>query len=436
MMKTGVSMLAVCLSAALSGTAVSSIAISQDAATARVTVTYNLDVDAIVTLDMTTNGVSIGAANMRCLVGDVNRLVAAGTGKSICWFPADAFPDNVITNGSLAATVTAWSPENPPEYLVCDLSVTNGISYYVAEEALPCAVTNDIYKTTHLVMRRIHATGHPWRMGSPVQKEKGDINDTETTVSIPHIVVLTNDYWIGVYPVTQRQYYLLTGGFRDGGIATAGFKSAADAAVRPMENISFEDIRGSANEWPANGHAVSGALLKMRALTGLAYLDLPTEAQWEYACRAGTGSAYNSGKECTTDRTSGTGCNAMAEVGWYGGNADNYGNSDKHTHPVGLKLANRWGLYDFHGNVWERCLDWYATGTEYSDTFADGWATGVPTIEPVGPANGTHRVVRGGDWFSGPLYARSCYRHGGKDITLTNNRSDKVGFRLACVIGK
>ena len=221
MMKVSVSMLAVCLSATLSGAAVSSIAISQDAATARVTVTYNLDENAIVTLDMATNGVSIGAANMKRLVGDVNRLVVAGAGKSICWFPADAFPDNVITNGSLSATVTAWSPENPPDYLVCDLSVTNGISYYVAEEALPCAITNDIYKTTHLVMRRIHATGAPWRMGSPAQKEKGDINDAETTVTIPHIVVLTNDYWIGVYPVTQRQYYLLTGGFRDGGIATA-----------------------------------------------------------------------------------------------------------------------------------------------------------------------------------------------------------------------
>lgn len=435
MMKVSVSMLAVCLSAPLSGAAVSSIAISQDAATARVTVTYNLDENAIVTLDMATNGVSIGAANMKRLVGDVNRLVAAGTGKSICWFPADVFPDSLITNGSLSVTVTAWSPDNPPDYLVCDLSVTNGLSYYVEEAALPCAITNDIYKTTHFVMRRIHATGRPWRMGSPVQKEKGDIEGAETTLTVPHIVVLTNDYWIGVYPVTQMQYYYMTGGFRDGGVSGANFSNGAEAPMRPMEKVSYEDLRGTGFSWPGDGHAVDGFLGKIRALTGITNLDLPTEAQWEFACRAGTGSGYNSGKECTTEKTSGTACPNLAQVGWYGGNSAQYGNSGGTTHAVGLLKPNAWGLYDCHGNVFEWCLDWHSDGTDYTDTFASGWENGAPTVEPVGPASGTKRVLRGGDYFYGPLYARSCYRFVSTSTTPTW-RSAHGGFRFASVIGR
>lgn len=156
---------------------VSNVSVGQDAATARVTVTYDLADDAIITLDLQTNGVSIGATNMKHLAGDVNRMVESGTGKTICWFPSMDFPGVVVSDGSLSATVTSWSRHSPPDYLVCDLTVTNGISYYPCEDALPYDITNRIYKTTHFVMRRIHATGRVWRMGSPIQGEVGDVYD-------------------------------------------------------------------------------------------------------------------------------------------------------------------------------------------------------------------------------------------------------------------
>lgn len=412
---------------------VSNVAVSQDAATARVTVTYDLDEDAIVTLDVATNGVSVGAGCLKRLVGDVNRKVSSGEGKTICWFPAKSFPGNLIADGSLSAKITTWSQHSPPDYLVCDLTVTNGISYYPCEDALPYDITNRIYKTTHFVMRRIHATGRVWRMGSPIQGEVGDVyddSDKSKTSTITHNVVLTNDYYIGVYPVTQKQYWNMTGGYLGGGWEGSYFRENDDAYWSPVENLSYDTLRGTDCVWPQDGYAVSGALLKLRALTGLK-LDLPTEAQWEYACRAGTGSGYNSGEECTTQKTSGTACPNLDELGWYGGNNQRYGNSNGTTYEVGLKKPNAWGLYDMHGNVFEMCLDWYSESDDYTDTFAAGWESGAPTVAPEGALSGMYRVARGGGYFYGPLHARSCYRRSFDPATASKH----YGFRLAYVIG-
>ena len=243
-------------------------------------------------------------------------------------------------------------------------------------------------------------------------------------------MVLTNDYYIGVYPVTQKQYWNMTGGYLGDGWAESNFRGNDDANWSPVENLSYEDLRGTDCDWPQDGYAVSGTLLKLRALTGLK-LDLPTEAQWEYACRAGTGSGYNSGKECTTKKTSGTACPNLNELGWYGGNNQKYGNSNGTTYEVGLKKPNAWGLYDMHGNVFEMCLDWYSESDDYTDTFAAGWESGIPTVAPEGALSGMYRVARGGGYFYGPLHARSCYRRSIEPATASKHN----GFRLACVIG-
>ena len=105
---------------------------------------------------------------------------------------------------------------------------------------------------------------------------------------------------------------------------------------------------------------------------------LPTEAQWEYACRAGTTTALNSGKNLSNEEK----CPEMDEVGWYDGN------SDEMTHPVGQKKPNAWGLYDMHGNVWEWCLDWKG---DYPET---------TVVDPTGPDTGMSRVLRSGSWGS------------------------------------
>jgi formylglycine-generating enzyme required for sulfatase activity len=123
---------------------------------------------------------------------------------------------------------------------------------------------------------------------------------------------------------------------------------------------------------------------------------LPTEAEWEYACRAGTTTAYNTGARISND------------TGWYGANSDNM------THPVGQKPANRWGLYDMHGNMWEWCWDWYGS-----------YSSGAQT-DPTGASSGSSRVFRGGYWFNSAEYVRSADRY----FNDPNYRTDGIGFRL------
>ncbi|MBO4545846.1 MAG: formylglycine-generating enzyme family protein, partial [Verrucomicrobia bacterium] len=132
---------------------------------------------------------------------------------------------------------------------------------------------------------------------------------------------------------------------------------------------------------------------------------LPTEAQWEYACRAGTTTALNSGKNLSDAEK----CPEMDEVGWY-----SY-NSNRTTHLVGQKQPNAWGLYDMHGNVFEWCLDWYG---DYPTT---------AVIDPTGPDTGSKRVLRGGAWRTYANLCRSAYR----DSKSPDDHYSFYGFRVA-----
>ena len=127
--------------------------------------------------------------------------------------------------------------------------------------------------------------------------------------------------------------------------------------------------------------------------------DLPTEAQWEYACRAGTQTAYSFG-------------DSEADLSRHG-NAET-GDSFQERAGVGIFLPNPWGLYDMHGNVWVWCLDWSAP----YDT--------EPAVDPVGPLVGTARVARGGSWFSAPVCHRSAFRF----KQPPTFQQPKIGFRL------
>ena len=134
---------------------------------------------------------------------------------------------------------------------------------------------------------------------------------------------------------------------------------------------------------------------------------LPTEAEWEYAARAGTTTAFANG-----DITA-TGCkkdDKLDAIGWYCGNANN------RTHPVAQKQPNKWGLYDVHGNVWEWCQDFWTS--EYSSS---------TETDPQGPSRGHHRVHRGGGWNSNAEVCRSACRGTSKP----GSRFSWVGFRLA-----
>jgi formylglycine-generating enzyme required for sulfatase activity len=128
---------------------------------------------------------------------------------------------------------------------------------------------------------------------------------------------------------------------------------------------------------------------------------LPTEAEWEYACRAGSTSKWGFG-----DLES-----ELGNYAWYNSN------SDQTTHPVGRKKPNAWGFHDMHGNVWEWCSDWYDSDYYYKASSVD---------DPTGPASGALRVIRGGGWISLPRFCRVADRGG----LSPSDRADYVGFRV------
>jgi formylglycine-generating enzyme required for sulfatase activity len=150
----------------------------------------------------------------------------------------------------------------------------------------------------------------------------------------------------------------------------------------------------------------------MRPLAGF---DLPTESQWEYACRAGTATALNSGYNLTSTSSD----PRMDEVGryWYNGGSAYTQNGDTSvaTAKAGTYQPNQWGLYDMHGNVWEWCLDWYGT---YPGTVTD----------PPGATSGSIRVFRGGGWLGYAFYCRSADR----DYFTPDYRNSSLGFRACC----
>lgn len=149
----------------------------------------------------------------------------------------------------------------------------------------------------------------------------------------------------------------------------------------------------------------NSALAMLRATSGVDF-DLPTEAQWECACRAGIGTAYNNGTDSKLSN--------MTVVGWCSSNSDNK------THAVGQKAPNRWGLYDMHGNVYEFCLDkWDAA-----------YSTTEPKIDPLGPTTGSARSARGGSWGRPCEKCRSAWR----DAWAPGDSYNTVGFRVMAPI--
>jgi formylglycine-generating enzyme required for sulfatase activity len=231
-------------------------------------------------------------------------------------------------------------------------------------------------------------------------------------------VTLTQDYYIGVFECTQRQWELVMG------TKPSYFSNADYYATRPVEQVSYDMIRGTGAQagasWPACGHTVDATSFmgKLQTKTGLVF-DLPTEAQWEHACRAGTMTALNSGKDLTSAEQD----DAMAEVGryWYNGGSGSTKNctTDKGTAKVGSYLPNAWGLYDMHGNVDEWCLDWYGASTSSMEAETD----------PTGPNTGTFRVLRSG-CYSFPAHTSRAASRSYNGLSATTS---SYGFRVSCL---
>ncbi len=276
-----------------------------------------------------------------------------------------------------------------PRYVAIDLSEGANATSYPVEyfDDIPGGAWSDEYKTTKLVMRLIPAG--TFAMGSPSDELGRSTDEPQREVT------LTKPFYMGVFEVTQAQYELVMG----------SNPSLYTGDARPVESVSWNKLMDS-----------DGFIARVRAKAGLSSCSLPTEAQWEYACRAGTTTALNSGKNLT-DRFE---CANMSEVGRYQYNkTDGKGDATEHA-VVGSYVPNAWGLYDMHGNVFEWCSDWYGAPDETS------------VVDPVGAATGEYRVFRGGCWSYGALYSRSAYRYADYPSYGCHNN----GFRLACLLGE
>jgi formylglycine-generating enzyme required for sulfatase activity len=189
-----------------------------------------------------------------------------------------------------------------------------------------------------------------------------------------HEVTISKPYYLGKFEVTQGQYQQVMG------VNPSAFKGRD----LPVEQVSWDEAQEFCKKASERtGHAIR----------------LPTDAEWEHACRAGTKTAYYTGdSDADLDR-----------AGWYDKNSGNT------THPVGQKVPNAWGTYDMHGNVWEWCQDFY-------EPYKAGAAT-----DPQGPSQGQYRVLRGGSWVFIPWLCRSASRN----WLTPDNRGYHFGFRVA-----
>jgi formylglycine-generating enzyme required for sulfatase activity len=226
------------------------------------------------------------------------------------------------------------------------------------------------------------APGH-FKMGSPVSEAgRSDDEGPQTLVTI------SRGFWLGIFPVTQEEWRSLATNVDSLKVEPSFFLGTN----LPVEEVSWNDCQAWLRELNATEES------EHRLPRNLQY-RLPTEAEWEFACRAGTSTRFSFGDADAT----------LEEHAWYSAN------SVAQTHSVGQKKANAWGFYDMHGNVWEWCQDRY------------GPLPGGSAIDPTGPVLGPKRVLRGGSWGVSAGRCRSAYRVWNdpdyRDFTL--------GFRVA-----
>ena len=279
-------------------------------------------------------------------IGDVGR-VEVGTGKSVEWLAGQDVPGEYWDN--------------------CQAKV-------IAEDVLPGEMVVSLPGGATMTM--VWIPPGTFMMGSS-QEEIDSLNAAHSTTFYSregpqHEVELTQGFYLGKYELAEGQW-------------SSVMEGMASASNMPKVSISWNDVQ---------------ALIDTLTAKGLAGFRLPTEAEWEYACRAGTETMWSHGNNEAL----------LGNYAWY------FGNSGSQAHEVGTKLPNPWGLHDMHGNVWEWCQDWY-DANYYSVS---------PSVDPPGPTSGDGRVFRGGPFNNGAPDVRSALRTSASSGT----RRTDTGARL------
>jgi len=341
---------------------------------------YTLRVDLLVSED---GGALFRVPVAQC-TGDWGADVAPGTNRHIAWNAGEDW-DAHFTTQAVFRVVATDAEARTNAYLVIDLSGGASADEYptLGWTGTPRQLVSRFpVKTTNLALVRL--PGGTFEMGSPTNEPGRYADETRRAVS------LTRDVDVGVFEVTREQWYRVMG------------TGAVTDATRPVEDVDWAVLRGG--QWPGGDRApaTNSFIGRLRERTGLD-VDLPTEAQWEYACRAGGGGPLNSADALTPWN--------LSRLGRVSANATPNGAAA----PVGACAPNAWGVYDAHGNVAEWCLD------RYTPTPAS-----LPSSDPEGAVSGGARVWRGGSRFDIPRDCRAAARH----YALSNSPALGRGCRL------
>ena len=388
------------------------IEVTRDDATGVVSVSYSLTATAgeaagIVTADLIDPNGAVIAGALGNATGDVFRRVTVGTAHAFSWKP-DAAAKGLSTGCSFR--LTAWNLSSPPDYMAIDLTGTKDVTYYENAAQVPGGVKVQAYFLSKLLMRKIPAAQVKWHQGKASPAEwSGEQIQRWTT--------LTEDFYIGVYELTRGQHWFVDSA--QSYIRSSTLRKTDVAFLMPAQGMNFNEFYGDGTE-PDSTKWLGKAFEK----TGVR-LNLPTEAQWEYACRAGS---------------SGTRYGTLADIAVYQDNAPKNASGKCIPAHGGTKLPNNWGLYDMIGNMFEYVKDWMNPEAHVDSSDA---------TNPTGPAEYInfdtrseelgHKTQRGS---AGKMWRGGCYEYGNTFTTATypyawgkwGTSNAMQGFRLICPV--
>ena len=251
-------------------------------------------------------------------------------------------------------------------------------------------------------VKLLYIEGGTFTMGSSKPEQGRDEDETQRQVTL-------SAFYLSEKAITNEQYCRFLNAKKVPGY---GQLQVAGYGKQTLVEIHRWGVQYSGGRWHPSPEKANHPVVHVTWYGAKAYCDwaggrLPTEAEWEYACRAGTTDPFNTGDNLTTSQAN------------YDGNYP-YGNNAKgvyleHTQPVGSYAPNAWGLYEMHGNVWEWCSDWY-------DNYNND-----DVVNPQGPASGSFRILRGGSWYR---YAWSC-RSANRSFNKPDRHNSRIGFRMA-----